>query len=56
MAWVRLAFGNVKTLVSYTPKDPEEKSTSERCIRVPAIVIVMRAGAWNICDAEHYKS
>jgi hypothetical protein len=28
------------------------KSTKERCIRVPAIAIMIKPGCWKICFAE----
>jgi hypothetical protein len=36
-------------------EDPEAKSTRERCIRVAAIIIVIRQGVWNNWGAERNK-
>ena len=44
-----------KWKVSYTSEDPEAKFTRERCIRVAAIVIMIRLGISNICGVKRIK-
>jgi hypothetical protein len=38
--------------MSYMSVEAEAKSTRWRCIRAPAIVIMIREGAWDICVTE----